>query len=92
MDKLRLHPEDLKAISDNVSESLSGTITEILGRKDLVENTMVFTVDEVAVVMKCHKTTVLNHIEKGILKANKPGKRWVITQQDLEDYKTTNIK
>lgn len=49
-----------------------------------------FTVKEAAEYAKCTPQTIRKHIDLGILKANKPGKSWVITKQNLDKYVTGN--
>lgn len=65
----------LKAISDRAVSEKKQEITEII-----------YNVEEVSKITSQHKTTILRHIENGILKATKPGKSHIITQTNLNNY------
>lgn len=43
----------------------------------------IFTVDETAAQLKCHRNTVLHWIEAGILPASKINRQWRITESDI---------
>lgn len=45
-----------------------------------------YTTEEVATLLSVSKQTIQNHIASGLLKANKPGKSYIISHQNLEDY------
>jgi DNA (cytosine-5)-methyltransferase 1 len=45
-----------------------------------------FTIRDVAVVLKITEQTVRNLVRSGSIKANKVGKQWVITKNDIEEY------
>jgi excisionase family DNA binding protein len=45
-----------------------------------------YTVQEVANILKVHWQTVLNYIKRGKLKAVRMGKGYRITQQDLDTF------
>ena len=82
----RLHPDDLKELGEMVSANISTKLESLLGRKETLSKATTLSVDEVAKILGIHKTTVVNHINLGILKATKPGKHWIITQKALNDY------
>ena len=52
-----------------------------------------FTIDEIAKILRVHPRTVNRYIESGRLKASKLG-TWRIKQSDVDDFleKTSNIK
>lgn len=86
MSQFRMHPEDLKTISDSVTENLKVTLQELHNRDSAVASNTTFSVDEVAKMVNKHKSTILRHIKKGILKASKPGETYIITQKSLNNY------
>lgn len=87
MDNLpRLHPDDLQELGKTISQNISNELAKVLGREQNLSKMQTFTVDEVAKLVSKNKVTILKHIEKKILKANKPGNVWIITQDALTDY------
>jgi excisionase family DNA binding protein len=87
MDNLpRLHPDDLKELGNTISQNISNELAKVLGREQNLSKMQTFTVDEVAKLVSKNKVTILKHIEKKILIANKPGNVWIITQDALNDY------
>lgn len=84
----RLHPEDLKELTDNVSTSLITKLEELFSKKDKISEMQTLTVWEVAKILNQHPTTILRYINspKKLLKATKIGKDWIITQQSLLNY------
>jgi excisionase family DNA binding protein len=53
-----------------------------------------YTIDEIASIIKVTQRTIYNYIKSGQLKAIKLGKYWRVKHQDLEEFLTygTNIK
>jgi|TARA_Y100000310_G_C20704425_1_gene834094 excisionase family DNA binding protein len=49
-----------------------------------------YTTKEAADLLKVSKQTIQNHILKGLLKASKPGKSYIISKKQLEDYVNNN--
>lgn len=49
-----------------------------------------YTTKEAAKLLKVSKQTIQNHILKGLLKASKPGKSYIISKKQLEDYVNNN--
>lgn len=91
MDHLpRLHPDDLHELGTCISESLSESLKELLGKKDTLSKATTFSVKDVAKILGKHTTTVQKHIDKKLLHATKPGKDWIITQKALNDYTNGN--
>ena len=45
-----------------------------------------YTTEEVANLLGTSQQTIQNHIAKGLLQASKPGKSYIISQKQLEDY------
>lgn len=82
----RLHPEDLHLLGDMVSESLLNTIQPKLTREQILASMITLSVDDVAKLTGKDATTILRHIDKGILKATKRGKEWIITQKSFNNY------
>ena len=82
----RLHPDDLKELGNSISQNISNELVKVLGREQNLSKMQTFSVEEVAKLVNCNKNTVLKHIEKKILKANKPGNVYIITQETLTEY------
>jgi excisionase family DNA binding protein len=49
-------------------------------------NLTLYTIDEVAQILKVSKRTVYNYIKSGFLKAIKVGKYWRVMHTDLETF------
>lgn len=49
----------------------------------------VYTLDEVAAILKLHRRTVTTYIRDGKLKAVKIGKYWKITEENLKAFLET---
>lgn len=81
-----LHPEDLQALIDGVSKNVVGKLEEMLSKKENVSEMQTFTIEDVAKILNKDSTTILRYIKKKLLKASKPGKEWIITQQSLTNY------
>jgi excisionase family DNA binding protein len=45
-----------------------------------------YTVKEVAIILKVTYRTVWNHIKAGKLKAGKIGREWKVTETDLKEF------
>ncbi|WP_395073827.1 helix-turn-helix domain-containing protein [Flavobacterium sp.] len=82
----RLHPDDLKELSDNVSLNITQKLEELISKKQLMSNLQTLTVEDVAKLLNKDKTTILRYIKKGLIEATKKGKDWIITQQSLIKY------
>ena len=82
----RLHPEDLKQLSEEVSKNVMDKLEEILTRNANVSEMQTLTIKEVAKILNKDETTILRYVKKKLLKASKPGKNWIITQQSLTNY------
>lgn len=75
--EINLSEKDQDAIAVKVAQKL----------KKYIDGTpIVYSVDEVASILKCHKNTVLNHIHNKLLKAKRNGKGFDITQTNLNKY------
>jgi excisionase family DNA binding protein len=46
----------------------------------------VYTLKEVAEVLKVTERTLLTYIKEGKLKANKIGGKWIISQENLQNF------
>ena len=82
----RLHPEDLQALIDGVSKNVVDKLEEMLSKKENVSEMQTLTIRDVAKILNKDETTILRYIKRRILKASKPGKEWIITQQSLTNY------
>ncbi|MBN2504989.1 MAG: helix-turn-helix domain-containing protein [Bacilli bacterium] len=51
-----------------------------------MEDFKLYTVDEIASILKVTKRTLYNYIKSGVLKAVKIGKYWRIKHSDLQDF------
>lgn len=47
---------------------------------------IVYSVEDVSDILKCHKNTVLNYIENKLITAVKQGKSYIITQENLTKF------
>jgi len=74
---IKASPGLIEAIADRVIEK---TMTEFEAKE------VTYTVKEVAKRVNKTGQTIGNHIRKGLLKANKTGKSWTITEQHLNNY------
>ena len=45
-----------------------------------------YTTKEIADLIQMHERTIVNHLNRGLLKGNKFGGRWRISQEELDDY------
>ena len=84
--ELRLHPEDLEKLIGDVSKNLTEKLEELLSRNNNVSEMQTFTSNEVAKILNRNPTTILRYLDKGLIKATKPGKDWIITQESLTNY------
>ena len=50
----------------------------------------IYTTDEVALILRVHKQTVLNLVKKGLLKAFKAGYQWRYLKKDIDLYIENN--
>lgn len=82
----RLHPDDLKELSDSISNTLKEEINTLYNKEYSISKLQTFTVKEVSKILVKNKSTVLRWLEKGTLEGTKRGKEWIITQKNLEDY------
>ena len=82
----RLHPEDLEKLIGDVSKNLTEKLEELLSRNNNVSEMQTFTSNEVAKILNRNPTTILRYLDKGLIKATKPGKDWIITQESLTNY------
>lgn len=46
-----------------------------------------YSVNDIAEAMKVNRKTVVGWIKKGILKANKPGKQYKISEEQFSEFK-----
>lgn len=76
--KVTLTEQSLQDLAQKISEQIEH------GKKPY------YSTEEVAALLSTSKQTIQNHISKGLLKANKPGKSYIISQKQLEDYVNNN--
>lgn len=81
-----LHPEDLQALIDGVSKNVVDKLEEMLSKKENVSEMQTLNVRDVAKILNKDETTILRYIKRKLIKANKRGKEWIITQQSLTNY------
>ena len=84
--ELRLHPEDLEKLIGDVSKNLIEKLEDLLSRKEIISEMQTLTVNDVAKMLNRNPTTILRYLDKGLIKATKPGKDWIITQESLTNY------
>jgi excisionase family DNA binding protein len=86
MYNLKLHPEDLQALIDGVSINVVVKLEEMLSKKENISEMQTLTIRDAAKILNKDETTILRYIKRKILKASKPGKEWIITQESLTNY------
>ena len=52
----------------------------------MVDDIKVYTITEIAVLLKVNRRTVWNYIKEGKLVAKKVGGKWLITEKNLKDF------
>jgi excisionase family DNA binding protein len=82
----RLHPDDLQELINGVSNNVTNKLEEMLSKKENVSEMQTLTIRDAAKILNKDETTILRYIKKKLIKANKPGKEWIITQQSLTNY------
>ncbi|WGK93767.1 MULTISPECIES: helix-turn-helix domain-containing protein [Flavobacterium] len=82
----RLHPDDLQELVNSVSQNVVGKLEELFLKKENVSEMQTFTIKDAAKILNKHETTVLRYIKHNLIKAHKPGKEWIITQESLTNY------
>ena len=82
----RLHPEDLQTLIDGVSKKVVVKLEEMLSKKENISEMQTLTIRDAAKILNKDETTILRYIKRKILKASKPGKEWIITQESLTNY------
>ena len=58
----------------------------MLSKKENVSEMQTLTIRDAAKILNKDETTILRYIKRKLIKANKPGKEWIITQQSLTNY------
>ena len=52
----------------------------------MVEDIKVYSISEVALLLKVNRRTVWNYVKEGKLKAKKVGGKWLITEANLKEF------
>ena len=86
MSGLRLHPDDFRDLVEQFTINIASKLEELFSKQHTISSMQILTIKDVAKILNKDKTTVLRYIEKGLIKAKKKGKDWIITQQSLIDY------
>lgn len=88
---------EITAATPEIIEKVALKIIEITGLDKALDETIkksmigkIYTAKEVADIVGKKHRTILKHIDLEILKANKPGKSYQITQTQLENYVKSN--
>lgn len=74
-------------------EFIAAECVKIIDKKKTVNperKTKTYTTAQIAKLLHRSKTTIQRHCEKGILIATKPGKSWIITEDNLNEYLEKN--
>lgn len=56
--------------------------------KTEIEGKAIFTTEQAAELLNCHKKTIERWCRSGKMKAFKPGKRWYVLGEDLREWLT----
>jgi len=81
-----LSPKAIKKIAKECAKILEGNTIEIAQ----IKTPKTYSTKQVAAITHKSKATIQRHCEKGILEANKPGKSWIITDENLKNYISKN--
>ena len=84
--KIEIELQDFKGeeIIKRIVDVVSKNITQELKEKIQIDS--IFSVREVSKIISTTERTIMNHINQGLLKATKQGKRFIITQENLNNY------
>lgn len=74
---IKLSEKDIEAIATSVALKL---------KKDLKNEPRVYSITEASAILKCHRNTIINHIDKKLIKATRKGRNWFITEEELNNY------
>lgn len=74
---VKLSNEDIDAISNSVVLKL---------KKELKTTPKIHSISDVSNILNCHRNTVIEHIKKGLLTANRKGRNWTVKDEDLQNY------
>ena len=69
---------------EDKDEIITRIVAEL--KEALYDKFKTYSVNEVAEILKCHKNTVLNYIHNKILKAERKGKSFIITHENLNAF------
>lgn len=75
--QIKLHRKDISLIAELVANKI---------KQDEIGQPRTYQVKEVASILDVHSNTVKNYIKKGILEASKNGRRYVITEKELNKF------
>lgn len=84
--EVTLTNESLELLAEKVSK-INGSVAK---QHVPATDKLFFTTQEAAEILKVSKQTIQNHIAKGLLKASKPGKSYIISLKQLEEYVNSN--
>ncbi|WNH09999.1 helix-turn-helix domain-containing protein [Thalassobellus suaedae] len=73
-------------VDPELVEAVAKKIIELTGQEVKKPEELVYTVEEVARLSDNSTQTIRIHINKGILKAHKVGKPWLIKESNLKRY------
>ena len=51
-----------------------------------IGNTKVYTLEDIAEMLQVTRRTLYNYIKDGKLKANKVANKWIVTEENLNDF------
>lgn len=79
----KINASELIELDDPFIDSIVDRVCYKLGSKKIGET---YSVKEVSGLVKRDLQTVRRHIREGLLQANKTGKSYIITEQQLKQY------
>ncbi|KGO88104.1 hypothetical protein Q765_03355 [Flavobacterium rivuli WB 3.3-2 = DSM 21788] len=88
----RLHPDDVQEIKEYLAAEIKAELRLLHTSDNTINEMMTFSVKQVADVLGKHPQTISDYCKKGIIKAAKSGKNWIITKQNLELYQNGEQK
>lgn len=82
----RMHPEDMKELGKIISGELKQELQQLHSKEESISEAQTFSVKEAARILNMNPNTLAGYIRKGLIKASRAGKKYIISQNTLNDY------
>ena len=78
----------LTDLIDSITEDIASKVASKLSHEAAIkrQNEKTYTSKEIAALLKRSVSTVTRHLQIGLLKGNKIGKSWIISELELNEY------